>query len=62
MIYEYYHQWESFWKEVIPSVKSGKVKFAETVVEIGLDVVAETYDRFFQGGFIGKVGVEIDDL
>ncbi|KAK3808032.1 MAG: hypothetical protein JOS17DRAFT_797000 [Linnemannia elongata] len=62
MVYEYYDQWESFWKEVTPLVKSGEIKSAETVIEGGLDVVAETYDRFLQGGYKGKVSVKIADL
>ncbi|KAF9550721.1 hypothetical protein EC957_012038 [Mortierella hygrophila] len=56
MVYEYYDQWESFWKE------SGEIKFAETVVEGGLDVIAKTYDRHLQGGYKGKVSVKIADL
>ncbi|KAF9125762.1 hypothetical protein BGX30_000316 [Mortierella sp. GBA39] len=31
MVYEYYVQGKSFWKEVTPLVKSGEIKFAETV-------------------------------
>lgn len=62
MVYEYYDQWEAFWKEVTPLVKNGEIKFSETVVEGGLDVIAETYDRFLQGGYKGKVSVKIADL
>ena len=62
IVYEYYDQWESFWKEVTPLVKSGEIKYAETVVKGGLDVVAETYDQFLQGGYKGKVSVKIADL
>ncbi|KAF9144774.1 hypothetical protein BGX30_011538 [Mortierella sp. GBA39] len=62
MVYEYFDQWESFWKEVTPMVKSGEIKFAETVIEGKLDIVAETYGRFLQGGYKGKVSVKIADL
>ncbi|KAG0381236.1 MAG: hypothetical protein J3R72DRAFT_487494 [Linnemannia gamsii] len=62
MVYEYFDQWESFWKEVTPLVKKGEIKFAETVLEGKLDIVAETYDRFLQGDYKGKVSVKIADL
>ncbi|KAK3845809.1 MAG: hypothetical protein J3R72DRAFT_396746 [Linnemannia gamsii] len=62
VVYEYYDQWEAFWKEVTPLVKKGEIKFDETVIEGGLDIVAETYDRFLQGGYKGKVSVKIADL
>ncbi|KAG0076317.1 hypothetical protein BGZ90_008862 [Linnemannia elongata] len=62
MVYEYFDQWESFWKEVTPLVKSGEIKFAETVIEGELDIVAETYGRFLQGEYKGKVSVKIADL
>ncbi|KAG0291697.1 hypothetical protein BGZ96_004906 [Linnemannia gamsii] len=62
VVYEYYDQWEDFWKEMTLLVKNGEIKFAETVVEGGIDVVAETYDRFMQGGYKGKVSVKFADL
>ncbi|KAG0305930.1 hypothetical protein BGZ97_000928 [Linnemannia gamsii] len=62
MVYEYFDQWETFWKEVTPLVKSGEIKFAETVIDGELDIVAETYSRFLQGGYKGKVSVKIADL
>ncbi|KAF9905644.1 hypothetical protein EC991_001474 [Linnemannia zychae] len=62
IIYEYYDQWAAFWKEVTPLVKNGEIKYAETVLEGELDIVPETYDRFLQGGYKGKVSVKIADL
>ncbi|KAG0278769.1 hypothetical protein BGZ95_003213 [Linnemannia exigua] len=62
VVYEYYDQWEAFWTEVTPLVRKGEIKFDETLIEGGLDIVAETYDRFLQGGYKGKVSVKIADL
>ncbi|KAG0371269.1 hypothetical protein BC939DRAFT_528827 [Gamsiella multidivaricata] len=62
MVYEYFDQWEAFWKEVKPLVKSGEIKYAETVVKSGLDIVPETYVRLLQGEFKGKVSVQIGDI
>ncbi|KAH7059808.1 alcohol dehydrogenase [Linnemannia elongata] len=56
-VYENFDQWGLFCEEMTPLVKSGEIKYAETVVEGGVDVVVETYLNVMKGVYKGKVSV-----
>ncbi|KAF9956416.1 Prostaglandin reductase 1 [Mortierella alpina] len=59
LVYYRYDQFEPFWKEVAPLVKSGEIKSAETVLQGGIDSIADSYIRLLNGEFKGKVSVDI---
>jgi NADPH-dependent curcumin reductase CurA len=62
MVYDYYDQWETFWKEVTPLVKSGEIKSSETVLKGGVETIPDAYFRFMNGEYKGKVSIQISDL
>ncbi|KAF9081548.1 hypothetical protein BGX23_000747 [Mortierella sp. AD031] len=61
-VFENYDQWEPFWKELTPLVKSGEIKYTETVVEGGIELIPETYIRFLEGAYQGKVSFKLGDF
>ncbi|KAG0246929.1 hypothetical protein B0O80DRAFT_419220 [Mortierella sp. GBAus27b] len=62
MVYDHYDQWEAFWKEVTPLVKSGEIKSSETVLKGGVEAIPDAYFRFMNGEYKGKVSIQISDL
>ncbi|KAG0210967.1 hypothetical protein BGX28_008675 [Mortierella sp. GBA30] len=59
MVYERYDQFEAFWKDLAPLVKKGEIKYDETVLKGGFESIAETYVRFLNGEFKGKVSFDV---
>ncbi|KAF9192846.1 hypothetical protein BGZ51_004609 [Haplosporangium sp. Z 767] len=59
LVYDRFEQFEAFWEEMTPLVKKGEIKYAETVLLGGVDTIADTYVRFLNGEFKGKVNVQI---
>ncbi|KAF9123146.1 hypothetical protein BGW39_009235, partial [Mortierella sp. 14UC] len=54
-VYENFDQWGAFCEDMTPLVKKGEIKYAETVKEGGVEVVAETYLQVLGGAFKGKI-------
>ncbi|KAF9582921.1 hypothetical protein BGW38_010577 [Lunasporangiospora selenospora] len=59
MVYERFDQLEAFWKELTPLVKSGEIKSGETLVQGSIEDLTETYLKFLNGGYTGKVNIEV---
>ncbi|KAF9929706.1 hypothetical protein FBU30_001274 [Linnemannia zychae] len=57
IVYENFDQWGAFCEEMTPLVKNGEIKYAETVVEGGVEVIVDTYLKVLKGAFKGKVSV-----
>ncbi|KAF8936126.1 hypothetical protein BGZ47_009640 [Haplosporangium gracile] len=56
-VYENFDQWGAFCEDMTPLVKSGEIKYAETVVEGGVEVMVETYLNVMRGVYKGKISV-----
>ncbi|KAF9152703.1 hypothetical protein BG015_004839 [Linnemannia schmuckeri] len=61
-VFEHFDQFENFWKEVTPLIKSGEFKYTESVVDGGVEDIAETYLRFLEGAYQGKVSLKFSDF
>ncbi|OAQ36722.1 NAD(P)-binding protein [Linnemannia elongata AG-77] len=61
-VFEHFDQFENFWKEVTPLVKSGEFKYTQTVVDGDVGDIAETYLRFLEGAYQGKVSLKLGDF
>ncbi|KAF9580510.1 hypothetical protein BGW38_002827 [Lunasporangiospora selenospora] len=61
-VFDRYEEFPKFWKEITPLVANGEIKFKETVLDGGVDDIAETYLRFLSGAYVGKVNVKIADV
>ncbi|KAF8987886.1 hypothetical protein BGZ52_002204 [Haplosporangium bisporale] len=68
-VFENYELFPAFWKEIVPLVKSGALKFKEYVAEarpedgeLDLRVVSESYVDLLAGKHAGKVSVHVADL
>ncbi|KAF9905645.1 hypothetical protein EC991_001475 [Linnemannia zychae] len=61
-VFENFGEFENFWKEVTPLVKNGEIKYTETVVNGGVENIAETYLRFLEGAYQGKVSLKLGDF
>ncbi|KAK3815941.1 MAG: hypothetical protein JOS17DRAFT_806329 [Linnemannia elongata] len=61
-VFGHFDQIETFWKEVTPLVKSGEFKYTQTVVDGGVGDIAETYLRFLEGAYQGKVSLKLGDF
>jgi NADPH-dependent curcumin reductase CurA len=56
-VYENFDQWGAFCEDMTPLVKSGEIKYAETVVDGGVEKVVDTYLNVMKGVYKGKVSV-----
>ncbi|KAG0284653.1 hypothetical protein BGZ96_010989 [Linnemannia gamsii] len=61
-VFEHLDEFETFWKEVTPLVKSGELKYTETVVNGSADNIVETYLRLLEGAYQGKVSLKLGDF
>ncbi|KAG0217939.1 hypothetical protein BGX33_009101 [Mortierella sp. NVP41] len=55
--YENFDQWGAFCEEMTPLVKSGEIKYAESVIEGGVEAIVDTYLGVMKGAYKGKVSV-----
>ncbi|KAF9550720.1 hypothetical protein EC957_012037 [Mortierella hygrophila] len=62
VVFEHFDQFENFWKEVTPLVKSGEFKYTEEVVDGNAGDIADIYFRFLEGAYQGKVSVKLGDF
>ncbi|KAI1318457.1 hypothetical protein EDD11_006541 [Mortierella claussenii] len=61
-VFEKYERFGDFLKEVLPLVAKGEIKYKQTDLKQGVETIAETYLKFLNGAFVGKVTVQIADL
>ncbi|KAF9306888.1 hypothetical protein BGZ74_002389 [Mortierella antarctica] len=63
LVFENYQHFPQFWEEVVPLVKSGEIKFKETVIEdASVEQLGETYVNVLAGKYSGKVSVHLASL
>ncbi|KAF9212086.1 hypothetical protein BGZ59_007237, partial [Podila verticillata] len=62
LVFERYENVGKFWEEVTPLVESGEIKYKETVLESGVETLAENYLAFLSGKYTGKVNVQVASL
>ncbi|KAF9349122.1 hypothetical protein BGX26_012541 [Mortierella sp. AD094] len=62
LVFDRYEHFRKFWEEVAPLVINGQIKYKETVLKQGVETIAETYVKFLNGGFVGKVNVQVAEL
>ncbi|KAF9392859.1 Prostaglandin reductase 1 [Podila verticillata] len=59
LVFERYENVGKFWEELTPLVESGEIKYKETVLESGVETLAENYLAFLGGKYTGKVNVQV---
>ncbi|KAF9368654.1 hypothetical protein CPB97_004401, partial [Podila verticillata] len=63
LVFENYAHFPQFWEEMVPLVKSGEIKFKETVIEGGkVEALGEAYVNVLAGKYSGKVSVQLASL
>lgn len=62
LVFERYENVGKFWEEVTPLVERGEIKYKETVLESGVETLAENYLAFLGGKYTGKVNVQVASL
>ncbi|KAF9327508.1 hypothetical protein BG006_009195 [Podila minutissima] len=62
LVFERTENLGKFWEEVTPLVESGEIKFKETVLESGVETLAENYLALLAGKWTGKVNVKVASL
>ncbi|KAF9921785.1 hypothetical protein FBU30_008142 [Linnemannia zychae] len=60
-VFEYYDEFNNFWKEVTPLVKSGEIKYTETIVDGSVENIVDTYLRILDGAYQGKPSFKLLD-
>ncbi|KAI1295078.1 hypothetical protein EDD11_008022 [Mortierella claussenii] len=62
LVFDRYENFGKFWEEMTPLVANGEIKQKETVLNQGTDTLGETYVKFLNGAFSGKVNVQVAEI